>query len=64
MSEFFPFNFGKALLAEEEWKNLKCDECSGEMELVKNNEFEEVKTCKDCGYKVLLIKKLRYDLND
>lgn len=57
----FPFNFSKSLMIENEWKNLKCEKCGGEMELEKVTEFEEVKSCKDCGREVLLIKKLRED---
>lgn len=59
MTEYFPFNFSKSLMIENEWDNLKCEKCGGELELEKNNEFEEVKVCKDCGHKVLFIKKLR-----
>ncbi len=62
MTEFFPFNFGKTLMMECKWENLKCEKCGGEMELEKITEFEEVKSCKDCGHKVLFIKKLRDDL--
>lgn len=62
MTEFFPFNFGKSLMIENDWNNLKCEKCGGEMELEKTTEFEEVKCCKDCKRRVLLIKKLRDDL--
>lgn len=59
MTEFFPFNYGKVVMIENDWENLKCVKCGGEMELEKVTEFEEVKSCKDCGRKVLFIKKLR-----
>ena len=33
---------GKTLLQEQQWRNLKCYDCGGEMELIKNNKYEEV----------------------
>ena len=48
-------------MIENDWENLKCVKCGGEMELEKVTEFEEVKSCKNCGREVLFIKKLRDD---
>ena len=62
MTEYFPFNFGKVWMVENDWENLKCVKCGGEMELKKVTEFEEVKSCKNCRREVLFIKKLRNDL--
>ena len=51
--------FGKCILQEQEWAFKKCMDCGGELELIINNEFEEVKQCKDCGRRTLLLKKIR-----
>ena len=48
-----------AVLFESEWETLKCNDCGGTLELEVDNDFESVKVCKDCGTKILLIKKLR-----
>jgi len=53
--------FGKCFMQEQEWAFKKCMDCGGELELIKKNEFEEVKQCKDCGRKTLLLKKIRED---
>lgn len=52
---------GKCFMQEQEWAFKKCMNCGGELELIKKNEFEEVKQCKDCGRKTLLLKKIRED---
>ena len=59
-TEPFPqFRSGKWCLQQQEWAFKKCMDCGGELELILNNEFKEVKECKDCGRRTLLIKKIR-----
>ena len=55
------FRVGKSIMQKWDWDNLKC-KCGGEMELIKSNEFEEVKQCKECGRTHMLVKKVRKDL--
>ena len=50
---------GKCIMQEKEWAVKKCMDCGGELELILNNEFKEVKQCKNCGRRTLLIKKLK-----
>ena len=50
---------GKCVMQENEWTALKCRDCGGEMDLIKNNEFEEVKECKECKSRYLLVKRVR-----
>lgn len=57
-----PSRWGKVVLQEQQWANLKCMDCGGELELILNNEYEEVKQCKECGRRTLLLKKIRDDL--
>ncbi len=60
ITEPFPqLRSGKCCLQQHEWAFKKCMDCGGELELILNNEFEEVKECKDCGRRTLLIKKIR-----
>ena len=60
MAGYFYSNFrtGKTFMIQQ-WDHLKCKECGGETELVKVNDFEEVKQCKECGKRHMLIKKVR-----
>lgn len=51
--------WGKTLMQEQQWANLKCNDCGGKLELEKDNEFESVKICPDCGSRSILIKKIR-----
>ena len=51
--------WGKVVLQKQQWATLKCMDCGGELELMLNNEYEEVKICQDCGSRILLIKKIR-----
>lgn len=51
--------WGKTLMQEQQWANLKCNDCGGKLELEKDNEFESVKVCQDCGSRSILIKKIR-----
>ena len=49
-----------------EWENLVCKDCGEKMVLEKENDYESVKFCPNCGRRDLLIKKLRCEreLND
>ena len=53
---------GKAIILENKWKNLKCKKCDGELKIIKDNGFEEVKECVDCGWRAILVKKIRGDV--
>ena len=64
MFELFPKNFGKCIIQEQIWANLKCRNCGGEMKTTQNNEFESVKVCQRCGRKVLLVKKFRKEAKE
>lgn len=55
---------GKCIMQEKEWAVKKCMDCGGELELILNNEFKEVKQCKNCGRRALLIKKLKKELSE
>ena len=50
---------GKTIMLKIKWKNLKCEKCDGKLKLTKNNDFEEVKECVDCGWRAILVKKIR-----
>ena len=59
-TEPFPqYRSGKVIMQQQEWAFKKCMDCGGELELILNNEYEEVKQCKDCGRRTLLVKKIR-----
>lgn len=51
--------WGKVALQKQQWATLKCMDCGGELEIEKDNEFESVNVCQDCGSRALLIKKIR-----
>ena len=55
---------GKCIMQETEWTVKKCMDCGGELELILNNEFKEVKQCKNCGRRTLLIKKMKKELSE
>ena len=42
-----------------EWENLVCRDCGEKMVLEKENDYESVKFCHNCGRRDLLIKKLK-----
>ena len=51
--------WGKVVLQEQKWENLNCTDCGGRLKIEKDNEFESVKVCQDCGSRAILIKKIR-----
>ena len=53
---------GKTIMQQEKWASEKCMDCGGKLELITCNEYEEVKQCKKCGRKTLLVKMIRNDL--
>lgn len=57
---------GKSFTLMTEWENLACRDCGEKMLLEKENDYESVKFCHNCGRRDLLIKKLRSEkvLND
>lgn len=46
------------------WELLLCQRCGGAVKLTVNNEFEEIKVCKECGYRHVLAKKAKKNLGD
>ena len=50
---------GKTFTSLTEWENLVCRDCGEKMVLEKENEYESVKFCPNCGRRDLLMKKLR-----
>lgn len=50
---------GKTFTLMTEWENLICMDCGEKMLLEKDNDYESVKSCHNCGRRDLLIKKLR-----
>ena len=60
---FFPeLRCGKTVISKLKWEDLRCNDCGGKLELEKDNEFESVKRCQDCGKSAILIKKIRDDV--
>lgn len=57
---------GKTFTSMTEWENIVCRDCGEKMVLEKENDYESVKFCPNCGRRDLLIKKLRGErvLND
>lgn len=52
----FP-SYGKALMQELEWENIKCEDCDRELEPYEANEYGQVKSCPECGKKYLWVKR-------
>ena len=50
---------GRAFTSMAEWENLVCRDCGEKMVLEKENDYESVKFCPNCGRRDLLIKKLK-----
>ena len=50
---------GKTFTLMTELENLLCRDCGEKMVLEKENDYESVKSCHNCGRRDLLIKKLR-----
>ena len=50
---------GKTFTSMTEWENLVCRDCGEKMVLEKENDYESVKFCHNCGRRDLLIKKLK-----
>jgi rRNA maturation endonuclease Nob1 len=50
---------GKTFRLMKEWENLVCRGCGEKMVLEKENDYESVKFCPNCGRRDLLVKKLK-----
>ena len=46
------------------WEFLRCKRCGGTVELTVDDEFKEIKVCKECGYRHILVKKAKKNLGD
>ena len=57
---------GKCIMQEIKWQNLKCQRCGAEMpkEPVIDNNGNEIKTCKNCGLKVMLLRNIGKELQE
>ena len=53
-------------MQEIKWQNLKCQRCGAEMpkEPVIDNNGNEIKTCKNCGLKVMLLRNIGKELQE
>ena len=53
-------------MQEIKWQNLKCQRCGAEMpkESVIDNNGNEIKTCKNCGLKVMLLRNIGKELQE
>ena len=58
------WEYHKSILMESKWNDLKCAKCDSELELVRNNKYESVKKCPECGYRCMLIRKLRREFDE
>lgn len=44
------------------WELLLCQRCGGAVELTLDDEFKEIKVCKECGCRHMLVKKAEKNL--
>lgn len=52
---------GKIFTSMAEWENLVCGDCGEKMVLERENDYDSVKFCCNCGRRDLLIKKLKHE---
>lgn len=57
---FYSFRFGKCILQEIEWENLKCSKCGAKLPKYSkyDNNKNEIKTCEKCGESYMLIRHI------
>ena len=60
------FRNGKCILQELEWQNLKCSRCGAEMPKYPqyDGNKNEIKTCRECGETVMLIRHIGKELQE
>ena len=57
---FTPYRYGKCIMQEIEWVNLKCRNCGAEMQKYPkyDSKKNEIKTCEYCGETHILIRHI------
>lgn len=55
-----PLSFGKCMMQELKWQNMKCSKCGAELPKypLYDNKKNEIKTCENCGKRHIMIRHI------